>query len=98
MQNGTVRLDINAVYNEDKNRYEIDVELPWVPKEAVDLHILPHGLTVLAKRGKVSYRGVYTFLLPVEEERVTARYSSGLLTIEAPLKGEYVSAKRVMIS
>ncbi len=44
MQDGTVRLDVNAVYNEVKNQYEIDIELPWVPKEAVDLQILPHGV------------------------------------------------------
>jgi HSP20 family molecular chaperone IbpA len=98
MQDGTVRLDVNAVYNEDKNQYEIDVELPWVPKDAVNLKLLPHGLTVLARRGKLNYRGVYTFCLPVEEERVTAKYSSGLLTIEAPLKEKYVDAKEVRIN
>lgn len=98
MQDGTVRLDVNAVYNEVKNQYEIDIELPWVPKEAVDLQILPHGVMVRAKRGKVNYRGVYTFFLPVEEDKVTARYSSGLLTVEAPLKDQYISAKRVKIN
>lgn len=97
MQDGTVRLEINAVYNEDKNRYELDVELPWVPKEAVDLQLLPHGLTVLARRGNVNYRGVYTFCLPVEEEKVKARYAAGLLTIEAPLKDQALSPKKVRI-
>ena len=97
MQDGTVRLEINAVYNEEKNRYEVDVELPWVPREDVDLEFLPHGFMVRARRGKVSYRGVYTFLLPVEEDRVTARYNGGLLTIEAPLKDQYISAKKVKI-
>jgi len=98
MEDGTVRLEINAVYNEEKNRYEVDIELPWVPKDAVNLHFLPHGFMVQARRGKVNYKGIYTFLLPVEEDRVTARYSSGLLTIEAPLKEQYVSAKKVRIS
>lgn len=84
-------------YEEKGNRYDIQVELPGVRKNDIDLKLLPEGLMLKANREDVQFMGDYLFCCPVDTEKVEANFDNGLLTIRAPLRDGNMKATRIPI-
>lgn len=92
-----IRPNLCAAYDEDKNRYNIDIELPGVKKSDIDLKVLSGGFMVNAPKGDIEYRGDYTFCCPVDPEKTEAKYDNGLLSVRVPLKEPYEGATKVEV-
>jgi HSP20 family protein len=80
----------------DDNSYYIEVELPGVAKEHVDLSIGEQSLCVEAARDDVIYLGCFTLVHAVDESKAKAKFENGLLKIEIPLKAP-IKGKRIKI-
>jgi HSP20 family protein len=80
----------------DDNAYYIDVELPGVAKEHVDLSVGEQSLCVEAARDDVVYLGCFTLAHAVDETKAKAKFENGLLKVEIPLKAP-IKGKRIKI-
>jgi HSP20 family protein len=80
----------------DDAAYYIDVELPGVAKEHVDLSVGTQSLCVEAARNDVVYLGCFSLAHPVDETKAKAKFENGLLKIEVPLKAP-LKTKRITI-
>jgi HSP20 family molecular chaperone IbpA len=92
-----IRPNLCAAYDEEQNNYNIDIELPGVKKDDIDLKVLSGGFMVNAPKGDMEYRGDYTFCCPVDSEKTEAKYDNGLLNIKVPLKEPYEGARKVPV-
>lgn len=77
----------------EKDNACVEVEIPGVKKESIDLRITDQGFTLTAPKEDVKYVGAWTWCCPIDSGMVKARYNNGLLKIEAPLKSESPSKK-----
>ena len=89
--------NVCACYEENANRYDIQVELPGVKKTDIDLEMLSGGFMVKATRENVEYMGDDTFCCPVDTTKVEANFDNGLLTIRAPLRDGNMKATKIGI-
>ena len=80
----------------DDKAYFIDVELPGVEKEHVDLSVGEQSVCVEAARDDVVYLGCFSLAHIVDETKATAKFENGLLKIEIPLKSP-IKGKRIQI-
>jgi HSP20 family protein len=80
----------------DDAAYYIDVELPGVDKEHVDLSVGEQSICVEAARDDVVYLGCFSLAHAVDETKAKAKYDNGLLRIEVPLKAP-IKGKRITI-
>ena len=82
--------------HDDKNYY-IQVEMPGVKKEDVDLEVSDQSFCVRGARGEVELLGCYILAHAVNAEKVQAKFENGLLNIEIPIK-KILKGKKVAIS
>ncbi|HLB99735.1 MAG TPA: Hsp20/alpha crystallin family protein [Candidatus Bathyarchaeia archaeon] len=82
--------------HDDKNYY-IQVELPGVKKEDVDLTISDQSFCVRGAREDRELLGCYILAHPVNPDNVKARFENGLLNIEIPIK-KILKGKKVPIA
>jgi HSP20 family protein len=80
----------------DDKAFYIEVELPGVNKEHVDLSVGEQSICVEAARDDVVYLGCFSLAHPVDESKAKAKYENGLLAIEVPLKAP-IKGKRIPI-
>jgi HSP20 family protein len=80
----------------DEKAFYIDVELPGVDKEHVDLSIGEQSVCVEAARDDVVYLGCFSLAHAVDETKAKAKFENGLLQIEVPLKAP-IKGKRIKI-
>lgn len=75
---------------EKENAYELEVELPGVHKEDIEIHFENQVLSVSAtrKRGESEWKFKRDFRVSenVDTERVKASYENGILLVELPKK------------
>ncbi len=85
-------------FDHDDNGYIIDVELPGVKKEEIDLSVGEQSLCIEAARedGEVVYIGCFALAHPVDETHAKATYANGLLKLEVPFKAP-IKGKRIPI-
>ena len=86
----TIRPNVCAAYDDEKNSYHIEIELPGVNKNKIDLKVLSGGFMLSAPKGDIEYSGDYTFCCPVEYEKTQAKYDNGLLSIDIPMRAELI--------
>jgi len=84
-----------CIDHDDKTFY-IDVELPGVDKEHIDLQVGEQSVCVEAARGDIVYLGCFSLAHTVDENKAKAKFENGLLQIEIPLKSP-LKGKRIQI-
>ncbi|MFO7796179.1 MAG: Hsp20/alpha crystallin family protein [Promethearchaeati archaeon] len=72
--------------NEDATGYVIEVVLPGVGKETIDLKITEDSVFITGESEAIRYVGSYGLCCPINTEHAKAKYNNGLLKIEAPFK------------
>ena len=91
--------------------YRLDIELPGFKKEEINLSYEKEVLTVWAERkpaepsderkylrAERAYKVKRAFVVKgIDEDKITAKYENGLLTINLPLKEKLETSKRVYI-
>ena len=80
----------------DDKSYYIDIELPGVDKEHVDLSVGEQSLCVEAARDDVIYLGCLSLAHTVDETKAKAKFENGLLKVQIPLKAP-IKGKRIKI-
>lgn len=80
----------------DDAAYYIEVELPGVDKEHVDLSVGEQSLCVEAARDDIVYLGCFSLAHSVDETKAKAKFFNGLLKVEVPLKAP-IKSKRIQV-
>ena len=91
--------------------FEVEMEIPGFSKEEINLSYEKEVLTVWAERKPAESSDERNYLRAerankvkrafvvkgIDEEKITAKYENGLLTVSLPLKEKLETAKRVYI-
>jgi len=82
-----------------EKKVSVEVSIPGVKQEDVDLKILPSGFHLIAVRpeDKMVYRAESSFGMEVVPEKTTAEYFNGLLKIHAHIRDPLDDAKEVAL-
>ncbi|MFX1572714.1 MAG: Hsp20/alpha crystallin family protein [Promethearchaeota archaeon] len=72
--------------NEEGNGYDIEIYLPGVEKETIELKMNKDYITVSGETETVRYTGSYELCCPIEPEKAISTYKEGLLKIHVPFK------------
>ena len=83
--------------DENLETLNIQIELPGVDKKDIDLNFYEDGFSIVAKKEGTKYMGSYAFFCPVQPDKVLAKYSNGLLSINVPYKGPFQKGTKVEI-
>ncbi|MEM3624477.1 MAG: Hsp20/alpha crystallin family protein [Nitrososphaerales archaeon] len=83
-------------HDEKDEGYEIEVELPGVKKEEINLYFWSRGFCVDANKEELAYSGCYTLAHDVKIDEAKAKFENGLLKIKVPFK-EKLRARKVSI-
>jgi HSP20 family molecular chaperone IbpA len=75
---------IRAYSDDNHQKLEVEVELPGVEKNNIDLKIHDDSFYLTAPRENVVYVANYATCCPVDPDKATAKYKNGLLKIEVP--------------
>lgn len=70
----------------DKEGYHIEIELPGVKKEDIDLEMGEESFCIRAPKEDIVYSSCYALAHSIDTENVDAKFDNGLLTIRAPFK------------
>jgi HSP20 family protein len=83
----------NAFMDHDKKFYYIEVELPGVKKEDIELSVSDQSFCVRAPREDVEFLGCYMLAHLSNTDATRAKFENGLLSMEIPLKKEQKEKK-----
>ncbi|TFF85059.1 MAG: Hsp20/alpha crystallin family protein [Promethearchaeota archaeon] len=72
--------------NEDATGYIVEVVLPGVEKDTIDLKVTDDSVFVTGESEAIKYVGSYGLCCPIDISGTKAKYNNGLLKIEAPFK------------
>lgn len=74
--------------SDDQGNLEIEINLPGVKKENIELKMVENGFFIRAKREEtgVEYVGTYAFCLGVVPEKAVAKYCDGKLYVIVPYR------------
>jgi HSP20 family protein len=98
---------------DEGDKYVIEVELPGMSKEDIEIYTYDHTLEIVARRkaerkiekegvlrlerAYAGFRRVFSLPLDADPENIKAKYENGLLRIEVGKKGEEKGRRRVSI-
>ena len=72
----------------DKEKFHIEVELPGVKKEDIQLDVGDMSFCIKAPAEEVTYSCCYTLAHEVDTKKAVATYNNGLLRVILPLKAK----------
>jgi len=74
--------------SDDQGNLEVEINLPGVKKENIELKMVEEGFFIRAKREEkgVEYVGTYAFCCGVVPEKATAKYCDGKLYVIVPYR------------
>ncbi len=75
-----------VLMDHDSQNYYIQVKLPGVEKEDIDLEVSEQGLWIKGSREDLDLGGCYSLIPPVDAIKTEAKFEDGLLNIIIPLK------------
>lgn len=97
MTEKVVSPDVCMFSDENFETMNIQVELPGVDKNNINLHFYEDGFYVVAKVENTKYMGSYSLIFPVQPLKAIAEYSNGLLSINVPYKKPFEPGTKVKI-
>jgi HSP20 family protein len=79
--------------SDDQGNLEMEINLPGVKKENIELKMVEDGFFIKAKREEagVEYVGTYAFCCGVLPEKATAKYCDGKLYVIVPYRESTVT-------
>jgi HSP20 family protein len=80
----------------DAKNYYIQVELPGVKKESVELEVSDQSFCVRGTREDVELLGCYILAHAVNGEKAKAKFENGMLNVEIPIK-KILKGKKITI-
>jgi HSP20 family protein len=89
--------DICSYVNEDNNKLHLEIALPGVKKEDINLKLTDDSLYLNASREDVDYVATQAFCCPMNSKAAEAKYENGLLKLEVPFKDPLENAFEISI-
>lgn len=78
--------EIIVFNSEEGNGNDIDIYLPEVEKDTIELKVIKDYITVYGESETVTYDGFYNLCCPIDIEKAHSTYKDGLLKIHVPFK------------
>ena len=75
-----------VVIDHDRERYKIQVELPGVKRDDIDLEVSESSFCIHAEREDVEITGCYFLAHPVNVDDTLAAFDGSMLNVEIPFK------------
>jgi HSP20 family protein len=83
----------NAYMDHDKKFYYVEVELPGVKKEDIELSVSDQSFCVRAPREDIEFLGCYVLAHLADTDNTKAKFENGMLSMEIPLKKQQKEKK-----
>lgn len=85
-----------VVIDHDREKYKIQVELPGVKRDEIDLEVSENSFCIHAEREDTEITGCYFLAHPVNVEETDAAFDGSMLNVEIPFKMP-IKGKRIDI-
>ncbi len=89
--------DVCSYIDEDDNKLHLEVALPGVKKENIQLRLKEDSFFLSAPRDDLEFVTTGAFCCPMNINSVNAKYDNGLLQIELPFKDAMDGAREIAI-
>ncbi len=76
---------INCIYR-DKDSYLMEVELPGVKKEDIDVELTENSVCISGDKDSITYSGCWSLYHAADIKNAKAEFDNGLLKITLPFK------------
>jgi HSP20 family molecular chaperone IbpA len=90
--------EICSSVDDEHTKLTIEVSIPGVKREDVNLRMHEDSMALSAPRDDVEFTTTLAFCCPVRASEAVAKYENGLLRIEVPFKDVMDDAIRVEIT
>jgi HSP20 family molecular chaperone IbpA len=90
--------DVCSYVDEKENAIHMEICLPGVKKENINLRMLEDSYSLFAPRDDFDYVSAAAFCCPVKAGAAKAFYENGMLKVSVPLKDPMEHAHRVSIA
>jgi HSP20 family protein len=94
----SVSPDVCSYFDSDESHVIIEICLPGVRKEDINLKFLEDSLSLSAPRDDIKYVTTLSLCCPVVPEKAEAKYENGLLKITAPFKDAMENALEIKVT
>jgi HSP20 family protein len=86
MAERVVALDVCMFNDERCETLNIQIDLPGVKKEDINLTFLEDGFYIIAKSKDVTFKGAFALPAPVVAEKALGEFDNGFLIVNVPYK------------
>lgn len=93
-----VSADVCSCIDEKNNKLNLEVSIPGVRRENIDLKMHEDSFSLTAPRDDIEYVTTLGFCCPVNPKESSATYEDGLLKISVPFKDPMDGAFQVQVS
>ena len=90
--------DVCSYVNEKNNKLHVEISLPGVKKENIQLRLKDDSFYLNASREEIEYVTTQAFCCPMNSSAAEAHYENGLLKIEVPFKDPMEGAIEIPIA
>jgi HSP20 family molecular chaperone IbpA len=90
--------DVCSYVDDKDNTIHLEICIPGVKKEAIQLKMLDESYSLIAPRDDFDYVSTAAFCCPVKALAAQASYENGVLKVSVPLKDPMEQAHRVTIT
>jgi HSP20 family molecular chaperone IbpA len=89
--------DVCSYINEDDHHLHLEICVPGVKKDAINLKMRDDSFSLYAPRNDFDYVSTAAFCCPVNSKKAKASYKDGVLKVKVPLKDPMEGAHVIRI-